>query len=244
MRRAVVLLSGGLDSSTAAAWARAQGYQVHALAVDYGQRHKAELEAARRVADALRLASFRVVAVDLAALGGSALTSDLAVPKDRSAAEIGAGIPVTYVPARNTVLLGLALGLADVLEAEAVVIGINALDCSGYPDCRPGFLAAMQAVAREGTRRGAEGRPLQVLAPLLADTKADIVRRGQALGVPWALTLSCYDPLPSAPAGGASHGPPGPPPRPCGRCDACLLRARGFTEAGVEDPCVGPGRAS
>lgn len=231
MRRAIVLLSGGLDSSTAAAWARAEGYEVHALAVDYGQRHKAELEAARHVAAALHLASFRVVAVSLGALGGSALTSDLEVPKDRSAAEIGAGIPVTYVPARNTVLLGLALAAADVLEAEAVVIGINALDCSGYPDCRPDYLAAMQEVARQGTRRGAEGRPLTLLAPLLRDSKADIVRRGQALGVPWALTLSCYDPLPS---------PPDTPPRPCGRCDACLLRARGFAQAGLPDPAEGP----
>ncbi len=224
-----MLLSGGLDSATAAALVKAEGYEVHALAVDYGQRHKAELEAAGAVAKALALASFRVVRVDLAALGGSALTADLAVPKDRTAAEIGVGIPVTYVPARNTVLLGLGLAAADVLEAEAVVIGINALDCSGYPDCRPGFLEAMRRVAREGTRRGAEGRRIDVLAPLIGDAKADIVRRGAALGVPWGLTLSCYDPAP---------GPRGP--RACGRCDACLLRARGFAEAGVEDPaCVG-----
>ncbi|MFM8981075.1 MAG: 7-cyano-7-deazaguanine synthase QueC [Planctomycetia bacterium] len=228
MRKAIVLLSGGLDSATAAAWARAQGYEVHALAVDYGQRHAAELAQARAVSAALGLASFRVVRVDLASLGCSALTTDQPVPKDRSDAEIGVGIPATYVPARNTVLLGLALAAADVLGAEAVVIGINALDCSGYPDCRPGFLQAMRGVAREGTRRGAEGRPLEVLAPLLADTKADIVRRGKALGVPWQLTLSCYDPLAPGPAGG--------PARACGRCDACRLRARGFAEAGERDP--------
>ncbi|MFM8386243.1 MAG: 7-cyano-7-deazaguanine synthase QueC [Planctomycetia bacterium] len=228
MRKAVVLLSGGLDSATAAAWARSQGYEVHALAVDYGQRHRVELGLARRIAAALGLASFRVVTVDLAALGGSALTTSEPVPKDRSDAQIGQGIPSTYVPARNTVLLGLALAAADVLEADAVVIGINALDCSGYPDCRPGFLQAMRSVAREGTRRGAEGRPLEVLAPLLADTKADIVRRGKALGVPWHLTLSCYDPLPAT-AGGHEAGP-------CGRCDACRLRARGFEQAGEADP--------
>lgn len=232
MHRAVVLLSGGLDSTTAAAWALAEGYEVHALCVDYGQRHRAELRASRRVADALRLASHRVVRVDLASLGGSALTADLEVPKDRSLGEIGAGIPSTYVPARNTVLLGLALGLADVLEAEAVVLGINALDCSGYPDCRPGFLDAMQQVARQGTRRGAEGRQLHVLAPLIQDTKAAIVRRGLALGAPLELTLSCYDP-----------GPDEARPRPCGRCDACLLRARGFAEADAADPAL-PARST
>jgi len=225
MRRAVVLLSGGLDSATAAALVKAEGYEVHALAVDYGQRHKAELDAARTVAAALQLASFRVVRVDLAALGGSALTADLPVPKDRADAEIGVGIPLTYVPARNTVLLGLGLAAADVLEAEAVVIGINALDCSGYPDCRPGFLEAMRRVAREGTRRGAEGLRIDVLAPLIEDSKADIVRRGIALGVPWGLTLSCYDPAEEAGR-----------PTPCGRCDACLLRARGFAEAHEIDP--------
>lgn len=229
MRRAIVLLSGGLDSATCAAWARAGGYEVHALAVDYGQRHRHELEAARAVADALGLASFRVARVDLAALGGSSLTTDLPVPKDRPLSDIGRGIPSTYVPARNTVLLGLALAAADVLEAEVVMIGVNALDCSGYPDCRPSFLAAMQAVAETGTRRGAEGRAPRLLAPLIGDTKAGIVRRGAALGVPWHLTLSCYDPLPPADGSGG-------PARACGRCDACLLRAKGFAEAGLPDP--------
>jgi 7-cyano-7-deazaguanine synthase len=225
VRRAVVLLSGGLDSATAAAWALREGYEVHALSVDYGQRHRRELEAAHAVAAALRLASHRTLSVDLAALGGSALTGDLPVPKDRSHAAIGAGIPVTYVPARNTVLLALAFAAAETLDAQAVVLGVNALDSSGYPDCRPAFVDAMNTVARVGTRRGAEGRPLAVLAPLLHDSKADIVRRGAALHVPWALTFSCYDPVPRGATAVA-----------CGHCDACLLRAKGFAEAGVTDP--------
>jgi 7-cyano-7-deazaguanine synthase len=225
VRRAVVLLSGGLDSATAAAWARSQGFEVHALSVDYGQRHRHELAAAARVAKALGLASHRTVAVDLRTLGGSALTADLPVPKHRSPEAIGAGIPITYVPARNTVLLALAFAAAETIDAEAVVIGVNALDSSGYPDCRPGFVDAMRAVAREGTQRGAEGRPLDVLAPLLADTKADVVRRGAALNVPFVLTLSCYDPVERA---GRVFA--------CGACDACLLRAKGFSEAGLPDP--------
>jgi len=225
MRRALVLLSGGLDSATAAAWAQREGFEVHALTVDYGQRHRRELEAARALARALRLASHRTLAVDLASLGGSALTTDLPVPKDRPHEAIGSGIPVTYVPARNTVLLALAFAAAETLDAEAVVLGVNALDSSGYPDCRPAFVEAMATVARVGTKRGAEGRPLAVLAPLLHDSKADIVRRGAALHVPWALTCSCYDPVPRGATSVA-----------CGRCDACRLRARGFAEAGVADP--------
>jgi 7-cyano-7-deazaguanine synthase len=225
VRRAVVLLSGGLDSATAAAWAKSEGYEVHALTVDYGQRHRHELAAATRVAKALGLASHRTVAVDLRALGGSALTADVPVPKHRTLAAIGSGIPVTYVPARNTVLLALAFAAAETLDAEAVVIGVNALDSSGYPDCRPAFVDAMKTVARQGTKRGAEGRPLDVLAPLLVDSKADIVRRGAALRVPFALTLSCYDPEERAGT-----------VRACGACDACLLRAKGFAEAGITDP--------
>lgn len=229
MARAVVLLSGGMDSATVAAVLRAEGHEVHALLVDYGQRQRAELDAARAVAGALGLASVRCVSVDLRALGGSALTSDLAVPKDRPFEAIGADVPVTYVPARNTVLLGLALAAAEVLDADLVGIGVNALDCSGYPDCRPEFLDAMRAVAAAGTRRGAEGRAVRIVAPLLGDTKADIVRRGHALGVPFALTLSCYDPAPRAGRW-----------RACGRCDACRLRARGFQQAGLLDPAPGP----
>jgi len=222
-RRAVALLSGGMDSATAAAVVRDHGFEVHALAVDYGQRHAAELEAARRVASALGLAGFRVVKVDLAALGGSALTGDLEVPKDRDEA-IGADIPVTYVPARNTVLLAVALAAAEVLDADAIVLGVNAVDYSGYPDCRPAFLEAFRRVSEAGTRRGVEGRPIEILAPLLELSKADIVRLGHGIGVPFEATLSCYDPAPG--------------PVPCGRCDACRLRARGFAEAGLPDPAL------
>ena len=223
-RRAVALLSGGMDSATAAALVRDGGYDVHALAVDYGQRHALELEAARRVADALGLASFRVVRVDLASLGGSALTDDLAVPKDRREADIGDDIPVTYVPARNTVVLAIALAAAEVLDADVIAIGVNALDYSGYPDCRPAFLEAFRGVSAQGTKRGVEGRPIEVLAPLLEMTKADIVRAAAAHDVPLGLTVSCYDPAPEG--------------RPCGRCDACRLRARGFAEAGLVDPAT------
>ncbi|MGE0190612.1 MAG: 7-cyano-7-deazaguanine synthase QueC [Planctomycetota bacterium] len=229
-RRAVVLLSGGMDSATAAAWARAQGFVLTALSFAYGQRHEAELEAARAVGAALGVDRHRVLEVDLASLGGSALVGDGEVPKDRPAAEIGEGIPATYVPARNTVFLALALAAAEAEGAQAIVLGVNALDYSGYPDCRPGFLAAFEEVARLGTRVGVEGHPVRILAPLLRWTKARIVVEGERLGVPWALTLSCYDPG-SRPDGQA---------RPCGRCDACLLRARGFAEAGIEDPGSGP----
>ena len=211
-----------MDSATAAALVRDEGYEVHALAIDYGQRHRVEIDAARRVADALGLASFRVVKVDLAALGGSALTDDVDVPKDRDEADIGGDIPVTYVPARNTVFLAIALAAAEVLDADAVVLGVNALDYSGYPDCRPAFLDAFREVSAVGTKRGVEGRPVEILAPLLALTKAGIVGAGRDHDVPFELTLSCYDPS----QGGAA----------CGRCDACRLRARGFEAAGMDDP--------
>jgi 7-cyano-7-deazaguanine synthase len=223
MARAVVLLSGGLDSCVAACVARSRGLRLHALSVDYGQRHARELRAARDVAAALG-AEHRVVAVDLAALGGSALTDPrVAVPRDRAEAEMGSGIPVTYVPARNTVLLGLALGWAEALDADAIVYGANALDYSGYPDCRPAFVEAFQRLADVATRRGAEGRPVRVEAPLLDRTKADIVRLGLELKAPLHLTWSCY-------LGGSM---------PCGRCDSCLLRAKGFREAGIADPAGG-----
>jgi 7-cyano-7-deazaguanine synthase len=225
--RAVVLLSGGLDSSTTLAIAREEGFAAHALAVDYGQRHRAELDAAARVAAVLGAASFRRISVDLRSLGGSALTSDEPVPKDRPLQEVGRGIPVTYVPARNTVFLSLALAAAEVLDARAVYLGVNALDTSGYPDCRPEFLEAFRAVAATGTRAGAQGRAVEIRAPLLHDDKAAIVRKAVRLGVPLAWTLSCYDPLPAPER-----------PRPCGRCDACLLRAKGFAEAGVVDPAL------
>jgi 7-cyano-7-deazaguanine synthase len=224
--RAVVLVSGGLDSATVLALARRDGVEAHALTVDYGQRHRAEIEASRRVAEALAAASHRVVAVDLRVLGGSALTSDaIAVPKDRTDAEIGRGIPASYVPARNTVLLAVAVAAAEALDADAVHVGVNALDSSGYPDCRPEFLAAFREAARLGTRRGVEGRPVRIEAPLVALSKAGIARLATSLGVPVAETLSCYDPVRRG--GGVVH---------CGRCDACRLRRRGFAEAGIPDP--------
>jgi len=221
-RRAVVLLSGGLDSATCLAVARAGGLEAHALSVDYGQRHRGELRQARVVARALGAADHRVVRVDLSAFGGSALTDGtIAVPKGRSARAMAADIPVTYVPARNTVLLALALAHAEVIGAEDVFVGVNAIDYSGYPDCRPEFLEAFERVARLATRAGVSGRPLRLRAPLLRLTKAGIVRLGTRLGVPYHLTLSCYDPV---------RG------RACGRCDACALRRKGFLEAGVPDP--------
>ena len=220
--RAVVLLSGGLDSATCLAWARDRGFEPHTLAVDYGQRHRAELEAARRVAASLGAASHRVIAVDLRALGGSALPADLEVPRDRSAAVIGSGIPVTYVPARNTVLLALALGLAEALEARDLVAGMNAIDYSGYPDCRPEFVRTFEALAQLATRAGVEGGSFTIHTPLMALDKAGIVRLGARLGVDFALTHSCYAPAPDGAA--------------CGRCDACLLGLNGFRAAGSGDP--------
>jgi 7-cyano-7-deazaguanine synthase len=218
--RAVVLLSGGLDSATAAAWAKAAGFEVAALSVDYGQRHRLEVDAARQVAQQLGIADHRIVAVDLRAIGGSALTGDAAVPRDREG--IGTDIPVTYVPARNTVFLAILTGFAEVLGATDLVIGANVQDYSGYPDCRPEFLRAFEEVARLGTRAGAEGGRFSVRAPLLHLSKAGIIRLGASLGVDYAATLSCYDP-PAA----FVH---------CGQCDACRLRRNGFAEAGVPDP--------
>jgi len=221
-RRAVVLLSGGLDSSTVLAVARRDGYEAHCLSVDYGQRHKGELAAARRVARALGAASHRSARVTLSLFGGSALTDPrIAVPKGRSEARMGADIPVTYVPARNTVLLSVALAWAEVLGADDLFLGVNAVDYSGYPDCRPAFLRAFERLARVATRAGVEGSRLSIHAPLLRLSKAGIVRLGTKLGVPYHLTLTCYDPVGS---------------RACGRCDACTLRRKGFEEAGVPDP--------
>lgn len=222
-RPAVILLSGGLDSATAAAIARQQGFALYALSVDYGQRHRFELEAARRVAAALGAQRHVVLAVDLARLGGSALTAAIDVPKDRTADEISHGIPITYVPARNTVLLSLALAYAEVLGAADIFLGINAIDYSGYPDCRPEFVAAFAALANLATKASVEGRLLFKLhAPLINWTKAQIIRRGLELGVDYGLTHSCYDPDPA----GLS----------CGRCDSCALRLRAFDEVGIKDP--------
>ena len=217
---AVVLLSGGLDSTTVLAIAREEGLVCHCLTVDYGQRHRIELEAARRVAEALGAASHRVITLDLRAIGGSALTDDIDVPKDRDP-ESGE-VPITYVPARNTVLLSLLLGLAEVVGANQLFIGANAVDYSGYPDCRPNFLQAFEKLASLATVAGAEQDvQYRVRAPLLDLSKADIIRRGLSLGVDYGLTWSCYDPIPEGLA--------------CGRCDSCTLRQRGFEEAGVDD---------
>ncbi len=225
MKRAVVLLSGGLDSTTALAIAGSEGFECHALTVAYGQLHRCEIEAAARVAGALGAAQHRVVSLDLAPLARSALTSaDLAVPKNRSLAEIGApgDVPVTYVPARNTVLCALALAWAETLGAYDLFLGVNVLDASGYPDCRPEFVAAFEALANQATRAATGGGGhFTVHAPLIALGKADIIRRGLSLGVDYGLTHSCYDPIDSSA---------------CGACDACLLRAKGFAEAGVPDP--------
>ncbi len=223
LRRAVVLLSGGMDSAVSAAIARHEGFDVHALSFRYGQRHAVELEAAARIARSLSLARHLVIDVDLAAIGGSALTDAIPVPTDRSAAEIGAGVPLTYVPARNTVFLSLALAWAEVLGARDIFIGANAVDYSGYPDCRPEYLAAFERLARLATVAGAEhGERFAVHAPLLRLAKREIVERGLALGVDFSLTRTCYAPDATG--------------RACGRCDACLLRRRGFAEAGTDDP--------
>lgn len=226
-RPAVVLLSGGLDSTTVLAIAREQGYGCHALSFRYGQRHAIELERARVVAQTLGAQSHCVIDIDLRQFGGSALTADIPVPKHRSAEEIGSGIPSTYVPARNTIFLSFALARAETLGASDIFIGVNALDYSGYPDCRPEFIAAFERMANLGTRAGVEGRQqLRVHTPLIAMTKADIIRRGLSLGVDYALTLSCYDPDPATGA-------------PCMQCDSCLLRAKGFAELGLGDPQFG-----
>ena len=220
-KRAVVLLSGGLDSYTAAAIAKAEGYELYALSIRYGQVHAREVEAARAVAKDLGVVRHAELAVDLASFGGSALVGDGAIPKDR-ALEHDTAIPSTYVPARNTVFLSLALAWAEVVGAEAIVIGVNALDYSGYPDCRPEYLDAFSRLASLATKAGVEGARLTIVAPLLHLSKADIIRRGAALGLDYGLTHSCYD--------------PGPAGAPCGRCDSCRLRARGFEEAGLVDP--------
>ena len=221
---AVVLVSGGLDSMISAASAREQGYRVLALSVDYNQRHRVELAAARRVANVLGAERHIILPLDLSAFGGSALTDDIAVPKDGVGTEEGGGIPVTYVPARNTIFLSLALGWAEAAGARDLFIGVNALDYSGYPDCRPEFISAFEGLAEIATKAGVEGQPFTIHAPLQHMTKADIVREGTRLGVDMGLSWSCYDPAP-----GSVH---------CGTCDSCRLRSKGFQEAGIADPTV------
>lgn len=222
MKPAVVLVSGGMDSAVVLAIAREQGFAPHALSVRYGQRHTSELDAAVRVAQALGAAAHKTVNVDLRSLGGSALTADIAVPVDTDGHVIGADIPVTYVPARNTIMLSVALGWAEVLGATDLFCGVNAVDYSGYPDCRPEFIAGFEALANLATKAGVEGAGFRVHAPLMRMTKGDIVREGLRLGVDFAQTVSCYQ----ADADGAA----------CGHCDACRLRAEGFEAAGVADP--------
>jgi 7-cyano-7-deazaguanine synthase len=221
--KAVVLLSGGLDSATALAIARAEGYEAHALSFRYGQRHGVELEAAARLAATLGAVEHVVIDIDLRRFGGSALTAEIDVPKDRPLGEMAGDIPVTYVPARNTIFLSFALAWAEVLGADDIFIGVNALDYSGYPDCRPEYIEAFERMADLATKAGVEGRQhLSIRTPLIELTKAQIIRRGLDLGVDYALTISCYDPDPSGAA--------------CARCDACLLRKKGFAEAAVPDP--------
>ncbi|HXH65305.1 MAG TPA: 7-cyano-7-deazaguanine synthase QueC [Mariprofundaceae bacterium] len=224
MSTAVVLLSGGLDSSTALAWAiRRQGWECHTVAFDYGQRHRIELDAAARVSASLGAASHRVIRVDLAAIGGSALTDDIAVPKDQAPSD---QIPVTYVPARNLIFLSLAAAVAETVQARHLVIGANIVDYSGYPDCRPEFLDAFVRAANLGTRAGMSGRPLAIAAPLITLKKSEIIALGQGLGVDYGLTRSCYDPQPDG--------------SPCGHCDSCRFRRQGFAELHLKDPLPYP----
>jgi len=222
--RAVVLVSGGLDSATTLAIARAADDEVYAMSFRYGQRHVVELAAARRVAASVGVAKHVMVDIDLRAFGGSALTDDIAVPKDRDEVQMANAIPVTYVPARNTIFLSFALGWAEVLGARRIYAGVNAVDYSGYPDCRPAFIEAFETMANLATKSGVEGRGLELCTPLIELSKAQIIRRGLELGVDYGITHSCYDPDDTA--------------RACGRCDSCVLRLRGFAEAGVADPAA------
>jgi 7-cyano-7-deazaguanine synthase len=223
LKRAVVLLSGGLDSATVLAIAKAEGYELYALSFSYGQRHAWELEAAKNVAASIGVTQHRVATIDLRAFGGSALTDDIVVPKGRDAEQMSHGIPITYVPARNTIFLAFALAWAEVLGSSDIFLGVNALDYSGYPDCRPEFIEAFEKMANLATKAGVEGRQhLRIHTPLIAMTKAQIVATGTELGVDYGLTSSCYD--------------PGPTGAPCGQCDSCLLREKGFRENGIEDP--------
>ena len=224
-KQALILLSGGLDSATVLAIARAEGYECVALSFDYGQRHRFELEAARKVAQAQGVSDHVIVVIDLRAFGGSALTDDIEVPKDRTPEDISHGIPITYVPARNTIFLSFALGCAEARGMSDIFIGVNAIDYSGYPDCRSEYIQAFETMANLATQMGVEGRRIAIHTPLIDLTKAQIIRRGASLGVDYGLTFSCYDP--QAPTGA-----------PCGRCDSCRLRAEGFQEAGLDDAAI------
>ena len=224
-KKAIILLSGGLDSATVGAIAKEQGYDVHALSFRYGQRHMVELEAAKRVADMLGVVEHKVADIDMRLFGGSALTDDMEVPKGRDFEDISHGIPITYVPARNIIFLSFALAWAEVLKAYDIFIGVNALDYSGYPDCRPEFIAAYEEMANRGTAYGVEGgQRIQIHTPIIDLNKAEIITEGLRLGVDYGKTLSCYDPAPDG--------------TPCGECDSCILRARGFARAGANDPAL------
>lgn len=223
--KSVVLLSGGLDSATCMAIAKSVGFEPYALTVIYGQRHKVEVEAAKRVAAAMGAAEHRFITVDLGQIGGSALTADIDVPKDRDEASMTAEIPVTYVPARNTVMLALALGYAEVIGAEDIHVGVNAVDYSGYPDCRPEYIRAFETLAALATKAGVEGRPTRIHVPLIQLTKTEIIKRGLDLGVDYSITHSCYDPEPNG--------------KPCGHCDSCLMRMKAFDSLGMRDPALG-----
>jgi 7-cyano-7-deazaguanine synthase len=221
MKKAVVLLSGGLDSTVTLAKAKEEGYEVYSLSFDYGQRHDKELESAKKIAEWFKVEDHKVLKIDLIQIGGSALTDkSVEVPEKRKLEEIGEDIPITYVPARNTILLAFAIGYAEVIDADAVFIGANALDYSGYPDCRPEYFEAIQKVADLGTKKGVEGKPIQIKTPLINMTKAEIVKEGARLNVPFQTTWSCYK-------GGEKA---------CGKCDSCILRLKGFKEVGIEDP--------
>ena len=222
MKRAIVLLSGGIDSTTTLAIAIAEGYEAYALSFDYSQRHQTETKAARRIADSLGAREHRIAKIDLRVFGGSALTDQIDVPKKRSGEQIAHGIPVTYVPARNTIFLSYALAWAEVISASDIFLGVNAIDYSGYPDCRPEFIEAFENLASLATKAGVEGRRFQIHTPLIKLSKAEIVRKAVELGVDLSLTHSCYDPSPEGLA--------------CGECDSCLLRLKGFREAGIRDP--------
>lgn len=221
-KKAVVLLSGGIDSSTTLAIARAEGFDLYALSLRYGQRNRHELQAARKIARSMKVKKHLVLNIDLSAVGSSALTTDIPVPKERSEEEIGRAVPVTYVPARNTILLSFGLAWAESLGASDIFIGVNALDYSGYPDCRSEFIRAFEKTANLGTKAGVEGRPFRIHTPLIRMTKAQIIKKGEALGIDYSLTQSCYDPAPDG--------------RACGKCDSCLLRKKGFRKAGIPDP--------
>lgn len=221
--KAVILLSGGVDSTTAMAIARSEGYELYALSINYGQRHRLELEKARKIASFFNAKEHKIIDVDLRGIGGSALTTDTAVPKNRSVEDMGHGIPVTYVPARNTIFLSVALSWAEVIEADSIYLGVNVLDYSGYPDCRPVYIKAFEDMAHLATRAGVEGKNrIKIKTPLINMTKAEIIKKGIGLGVDFSITHSCYDPSDEGIA--------------CGKCDSCLLRKKGFIEAGITDP--------